>query len=35
MCMSPPLILNDHSLRPSADAETVLRQGAALPLAQR
>lgn len=28
----PPLVLNDDALRPSAAAEAVLRQGAALPM---
>ena len=35
MRVLPPLILNDDSLRPSPDAEAVLRQGAALPIAGR
>jgi tRNA1(Val) A37 N6-methylase TrmN6 len=33
--MLPPLILNTDTLRPSADAEAVLRQGEALPIARR
>jgi tRNA1(Val) A37 N6-methylase TrmN6 len=35
MRMLPPLVLNDASLRPSADAEAVLRRGAALPVHRR
>jgi len=32
--MLPPLVLNGSDLRPTADAEAILRQGAALPIAQ-
>jgi tRNA1(Val) A37 N6-methylase TrmN6 len=32
MRVLPPLILNDQALRPSPEAEAVLRQGAALPM---
>jgi tRNA1(Val) A37 N6-methylase TrmN6 len=35
MRMLPPLFLNDATLRPSADAEAILRQGAALRIAAR
>jgi tRNA1(Val) A37 N6-methylase TrmN6 len=33
--MLPPLFLNDDNLRPSADAEAVLRQGLALPISDQ
>jgi tRNA1(Val) A37 N6-methylase TrmN6 len=35
MRMLPPLFLNDATLRPSADAEAILRQGGALLIAER
>jgi tRNA1(Val) A37 N6-methylase TrmN6 len=35
MRMLPPLFLNDATLRPSTDAEAILRQGAALRIAAR
>ena len=35
MRICPPLVLNDMEVRPTAEAEAILRQGAALPMAAR